>query len=766
MLQFFLNPLMLAGLAGISLPVIAHLLSRRKYDVVQWGAMQFLNPSRKTRRKMKLEELLLLLVRILAIALIALAAARPWINSGFLTGYQSAGSRDIVLVIDGSNSMGRSDGLTSLHQKAIRRATEFLATLQPGDTVAVIDARDRPLSIIESPLQDLDQVRESLEQLRPPAGAADLQRACEEAVGILGRCSNGSREIVVLTDRQRCGWAVGSDASWKRFDDVLQFPSVRPDLWVVDVSHGLGAIRRNVSLGQVELSRDLTVPGFPVSLQVPVTNASDVQVDVPIQILINGQRVANLDDAVSVPAQSQATFSRSVRFSTEGTNLVTVRLALPEDSVSADNESHAALQVASAIPVLLVESSGSVARSDWHTFFAQMALTNPENKSPWIVARTVRADEVTKQDLESVAAVVLPDVTRLPAGIPAAILDFAVRGNGVFICAGENTTADSFQRLYTDSGLLPMVALNRIRTADPDAPAPMTIAPYSLEAGWLNRFRERKGASLLQAAFQKWWLLKTTDEPADDAAGAENRVNTEDKPDDAERPVGQPPATIARLNSGDPLLIQAQCGRGSVLLMTTGIDVSMHRLPAVPDYVPFLHEALFQMAASRVQRNVDFGQPLVTVLTDHEITSRDEFDFEFRAPDERAEPGAVRTNDNEVVVSYTDTVFPGVYKLHESSDAESDVVDAFVVNYDHTEDDPAELSDDDRTRLIAGDRMTFVESLDTLKEEMYGDESRSELWALLLWLFLGLLTLEVWMTRRLVMRGHADTESSPQTATA
>ncbi|MCP4511126.1 MAG: VWA domain-containing protein, partial [Fuerstiella sp.] len=150
MLQFFLNPMMLLGLAGVTLPVVAHLLSRRKYDVVSWGAMQFLDPSRKTRRKMKLEELLLLLIRITAICLIAIAASRPWINSGFLMGYSSAGSRDVVLVIDGSNSMGRSDGLVSLHQKAIQRAQEFLQTLQPGDTVALIDARDRPVRIIES----------------------------------------------------------------------------------------------------------------------------------------------------------------------------------------------------------------------------------------------------------------------------------------------------------------------------------------------------------------------------------------------------------------------------------------------------------------------------------------------------------------------------------------------------------------------------------------------------------------------------------------
>lgn len=71
MFQYFLNPWLLAGLVGIGLPLAAHLISRRRFDVVDWGAMQFLNPSRKTRRRMQLEELLLLLLRMGVIGLLA-----------------------------------------------------------------------------------------------------------------------------------------------------------------------------------------------------------------------------------------------------------------------------------------------------------------------------------------------------------------------------------------------------------------------------------------------------------------------------------------------------------------------------------------------------------------------------------------------------------------------------------------------------------------------------------------------------------------------
>ncbi len=152
MLQFFLNPWMLTGLAGAALPVIVHLLVRRRYRVVDWGAMQFLSPGLKTRRRLQLQDVMLLLLRIVLVVLLALALARPWIGGGFFTGYQSSGSRDVVLIIDGSASMARPDGITTLHQSAIRRADAFLDSLSPDDTVMLIDARDVP-NVLVSPDQ-------------------------------------------------------------------------------------------------------------------------------------------------------------------------------------------------------------------------------------------------------------------------------------------------------------------------------------------------------------------------------------------------------------------------------------------------------------------------------------------------------------------------------------------------------------------------------------------------------------------------------------
>src|SRR5258706_11519662 len=100
----FLNLAMLIGLAGVAIPIIIHLLNRRRYDVVDWGAMQFLQISETTRRRLLIEEILLMALRMLLIAIMVLAMAAPFIPSSLL-GLGPKPNRDVVLIFDGSYSM-------------------------------------------------------------------------------------------------------------------------------------------------------------------------------------------------------------------------------------------------------------------------------------------------------------------------------------------------------------------------------------------------------------------------------------------------------------------------------------------------------------------------------------------------------------------------------------------------------------------------------------------------------------------------------------
>jgi hypothetical protein len=127
----------------------------------------------------------------------------------------------------------------------------------------------------------------------------------------------------------------------------------------------------------------------------------------------------------------------------------------------------------------------------------------------------------------------------------------------------------------------------------------------------------------------------------------------------------------------------------------------------------------------------------------------------FDGPGGQQYPAEVSETNGEFSAVLPRSVLPGSYQLVAGEQQNSETLDSFVVNYDHGEDVSDELTDIDHDRLIVGDRMTFLDSADVLAQQMYGDESRSELWAFLLWCFVGLLLLEFWMTRRLVLRGHS-----------
>src|SRR5262245_32495126 len=139
----FQNLILLFGLAAIAIPLLVHLLNRRRYDVVDWGAMQFLEMSQTTRRRMMLEEILLMLLRMSVIAVFVLALAAPVASGPWLGVLADRPPRDVVLVIDGSASMGADHGSgRTPHDAARELALKLLVDLGADDRVALVLARE------------------------------------------------------------------------------------------------------------------------------------------------------------------------------------------------------------------------------------------------------------------------------------------------------------------------------------------------------------------------------------------------------------------------------------------------------------------------------------------------------------------------------------------------------------------------------------------------------------------------------------------------
>ena len=757
MLQYFLNPWLLTGLMGISLPIIVHLFTRRRFDVVQWAAMQFLIPARRTRRRIRLAELLLMLLRVGMIAILALAMARPWLPAGLTGGFRSAGSRSVVFVIDSSDSMSRTDGLSTLHGNAKRRAVEFLQSLDPGDSAALIDARDKPRVVTDSPSQNLAVLADAVTSLPGPAGAADLERAAERALALLAKAGSAAREIVVLTDRQRAGWEPDSADRWTRFDKLLELSAVRPRLWVVDVSDAVAPPRQNVAVEVLRLSRDLTVPGFPLRAEAQIRGYGGTIKEIPVQVSVNGQVLAQQSQTVRLDADGRTRAEFEVALPSVGTQIVSIEALVPGDPIPSDNVSHASVRVTDALPVLLINGTESRDLRERETFFAAIALSSLDHGSPRIAARVVDATAVTTEDIHSAVVVLTADVADLPESIPAELAKFVAGGGGLFVCTGPNTTPESFHKLFHTTGLISGAELTRTRTAQADV---VRIAQTSLQPGWMTRFRSESGRSFLKAGFQQWWLTQLTAgnaSPADGPAAAGGGDSGERTSSPAADVAAVRPGVLALLTTGDPILIGSQYGRGSVLVWTSSLSRRWNDLSTRSDYLPFLHEAVFQTAGAQIRRNLDFAEPLIALTQPTSpagpapgVTDS----LQFRTPENRIAPGTVTGDPANRQVVLPDTYIPGIYQQLRSDAADDTAVDQFVVNYDRSEADVAELSPGDQDRLASSDRMRFVRSMAELARNMYGGEARFELWPLLVWIFPVLLTGELLMTRRLVGGAH------------
>ncbi len=719
-----LNPWMLAGLAGVALPVIAHLLSKKKFDIVSWGAMQFLKLGQETRRKVWLEDLWLLLLRMALVAWLAIALARPWISAKWLGDIGPQPNRDIVLIIDGSYSMSWEATSVTPQEYAIRWIDKFLGQLRPGDTVTLLEAREQVRTLIDPPTRDMNRVRDELKQLSPPTGTANFPEALAHAVKLLSRTNHLRREVVLLTDGQSQGWSSDDSNLWLRLDDLKKQSSITPHLWIVNVLNaGLvngdepppSAERLNFHVERLQPSRELSVPNFPVRFQTRVRfSGGSTSVTRQVHFEVDGQRLADRTQAVTLSPGGEANLEFEHRFESLGSHLV--RVALDPDDLPTDNVSEAVISVTEAVPVLLVDGDPRPEPVQSETFFIHAALAAAGNDTPWVKPTTVKwsdwnvgqvfnlparlkpaASKPSKQavpnakkdgqvenlphvsnELDKYAVVVLANVPKLTDDQFAVLTDYVRRGGGLGLALGNRIERDNYNhQLFADETGLLSVSLKEIESETPEQREQgVMIANATLDSPWLQRFRAERGAAFTNARFSRWWKLEVAEAGKQQEEGGRQKADVNDAADESEKemPERSPAAVFARLQTGAPYLVGGQFGRGNVLLVTSPLDADWNTLPARPDFVAFIHEFLFQLASRRGERNVAVGQSLVIQVPEEtrpaEAGAEAAVTFVFEGPDGEPHAAKIKGEGASRLLVLDDTSLPGVYVLRRKEPAD------------------------------------------------------------------------------------------------
>jgi hypothetical protein len=730
----FSNLAMLFALASIVIPVVIHLLHRRRFDVVEWGAMQFLQLGETTRRRLALEEILLLVLRMGLVAMIVLALAAP-VGSGPL--FSLAGTRtprNFVLIIDGSYSMGFDNGKSKTpHQAAKDWALHFVQNLHPGDSVAILRAQEQVIPLIARPTQDLELVEKKIGQLPEPHGGCNLPVAVAEAHRILGAV--GPAEIIILSDGQRQGLTdTKTFFQWVKTAALVQSGTNRkPILRLVDFFPA-DPVSVNYFLAPLKTGRTLTWTGQEVTFKTALGVESPREEPPPrrIRLEIDGQPMPDVPFPKDHLSKGQTQFSFSHRFSKSGSHLVSVILEpdLPienrpanyrlRDCLPGDNRQDYSLELVDTIPVLLVDGASRLS-AESSTFFLKKALAlSPDPKrAPVFQTQVVTSQDfdgtVLKVDGKHPRVLILADVPGLTLDQEQSIAQFLREGGAVLVFLGEraaNSITWYNEQLHQEGkGWLPA----RLESVAGDSGKPeQAVIPdvRSFQHPALEMFRAEGAFPFGQARFPRWWKL------APDKSAS----------------------SVALFSNADPFLAEKEIQDGRVLLCAVPLDRSWGaNLPTLWEYPVLVHELTAYLAAARTTDfNLQPGQP-IRMPADLISKGKDARSLMLFPP-----TGDPRPFKSEQRPWFQETKEAGIYRLGTKNNA----LAYFVAQHDIVESDLTPASTEEKQKLtdLVGLRFQDKDDFPTWSREE--SDSGQELW----WLFLlGVLLLlcgEVWLTRR------------------
>ena len=464
------------GTAAVAVPIIIHLINRRKFKRVIWAAMKFVQLSiDQNQRRMKLEDWILLFLRCALLVLLALALARPR-----MTGTQSAffggeGEVASVLVLDNSFSMGLVDGGQTRFDQAKAASEKILDTLPDDSAVAFFLASDVVDERVKKPSLEIEDVRERIANAPLSDRGTLLLPALEKAIATLKGGTAPNKEVYVVSDESANGWRRG-----REIQALLE--AHKDEITVHFIMVGAGrAAPANLSVTSLRPADDQVIKVAPHSHQfrVEVANHSDHnQTNIQVTLRTGAKDEAPLRKTVDIPPWGTGTVTLLVTFPEPGLHTVTASVKPGEaegmavsDNLATDDSRTIVVNAIEVAEVLLVNGGENLEQPDFDDAWLLKHALEPrgEGRDFYVRTRTVPADhpDLAGLNLENYEAVALVNVKSLPrvggnaTGFMRTLANFVADGKGLMIfpgnSLGETASRDDFYNgwLHQELGLLP-----------------------------------------------------------------------------------------------------------------------------------------------------------------------------------------------------------------------------------------------------------------------------------------------------------------------
>lgn len=707
----FIHSPMLWGLALASIPIIIHLLFRRRFLRIDWAPMHYLKLSiQKNRRRIRIEQLLLLALRTFLVLLLFFLVARPEMQmKGLAKWLGERGATSQFVLLDDTLSMGYKHDGRAAFERATELAAQVIGSLGPADRLTLILAsrQDQPL-YDEAEIPEPNDLRLELAKLRPTAIHAPWKTTFESLAKRVSSAEFPIRELTVITDLRKSGW----DES---LDEIgAEWASDRTRMRIFNV----GSEREdNLALTEFKPLERLSLVGTTMPWEATVRNGTTRLMDsVDASFVVDDKpsvvRIPAIEPGQSVRVPLTTTFA------TPGPH--SVGFQLPDDELPGDNQRWGVTRVQEQLRLQLVdgEPSGEPLESEIYFLSWSLALGAGDGGAFQILVATdadYGAASIGKPDLIALAN--LAQLTQTQADELRRLVE---GGAGLMIFLGDQVDPANYNQLLFE-GSKPLLPASLDTVVEGESSG---LLLEDVEAGPLDAMKQLNPAVLERIKIKKHFAVRV----APNTPGV--RV-------------------LARWNNpeGAPAVLERTVGRGRVLLWTITADKAWSDWPTEPSYVLATLEAAKAIARSDLGLvATTAGAPLRYAMNEGERVTRAEVEAPFQE-----EPQAPRVEANKELpkdaageypsqLAFDDTRFSGLYRLSWELAPTGKGRDQVAVNPDAKESDLRRISEEDVQALFGSFKPDVITPV--TEDDAVTSVFRREFWRPLAMWLLALLAIE------------------------
>jgi len=704
------------GLGLVAVPIIIHILNRRRYKIVPWAAMEFLlRAMKKNRRRLRFEQLLLLATRCLIMLLAGLALARPLgCQQSMLAELTGQRSGLHVFVIDNSYSLAyeadRPNAKTHLDQaKLIAKA--MIERLQAGgESVAIVTAGRPATAVVATPMYDLKKAEAEIDRIEQAYTGHDLLSALNLARDIAtAETKQPEKSIYLLDDSPRSEYEHAGDglktagkALTALFTGgVTHFNLAKPNEW-------------NNAVTALSPTTSLVTNWFPTDVVSRVAGYGSVAT--------NPRLIWKLDDtilpgggATVIPTDQDGGTPQTQRLENlkGGQHVLTATLQ-SDDRLTLDNTRYRVCDVVSQMKMLIVEGERGTGGMGSSGAFLEEAL-NPtvtggdlaHKTNSYIATETISDLDLPGKVLGNYRCIALCGVGQINELLATQLEQYVNSGGTLMLFMGDRVTAEAYNTTLGKHRLLPGPLTKRVFIGGTDAPRHFDFNPRGMVDPILGFFQGQENTGLNEAEIYSYWQVQIPEK------AEVRRVLDFRPPDDAKDAPRDPAITVH------------QVGDGRVVFYATSADPNSEwtTFMAHLAYPELMHSLVLGTVSSGDNwMNITCGDPLVVpanVPMSSWPTLTDEKQAEYPLlPDKNAA--------GQTVYRSKPLPHPGIYTL-----SSKDAVVKIAVNIDATASDVRSI-DDAGVKKALGDIAIRLQA-DQVPEAMVAEDTGKELgWGVML----------------------------------